>query len=136
MAEKSTEYSCRVFFLARGLDLDPGQVTAALRMKPNQAWRRGENNPALDHHHRYGFGGWKKHLPKSVQQGDVERQVRFWVRRLEIATLPLPRSAGVEELALSCLVQTSAIASLILDSDLLRRIARLGLEMQISIFVD
>lgn len=134
MGEKSAEYFCRVSLLARGFDLDPVHVTAALRMKPSQAWRREDNNPLLDRNHRYGFGGWKKHLPDSVQHRSLERQVGFWVRRLEAATLPLPRSAGVEELALSCLVQTSATASLVLDSDLMQRIARFGLEIQISIF--
>src|SRR5687768_13769278 len=135
METSDPEYSCHAILLVRGRDLEPSRVSTALRMRPSQAWRRGENSPSAGASHRYEFGGWKKFLPKAVQALPLDLQLLHWVRRLELAALPLPASARSEELAFRCNVHTSTTASIVLPPRLLARMSALGVELQLSVLV-
>ena len=127
------EYHCQVALLFRDDELVPSGISAALGMRPNQAWQRGALNILGQPHES---GGWKKSPPPSKQRESLSAQLSFWCNRLR------EHRSALEEVeqrtyicALNCHVFTSSTASIIISPALLRAVAELGLELRLSVIV-
>jgi Domain of unknown function (DUF4279) len=128
------EYDGSVLLIITGRSLDPTRVTALLRMRPFQTWRRGETrrirgvtvSPPLE-------GGWKARLPASARARPIEAQLKWWVRRLASASSTI-RGLQTERCycRLSWYMLTEATVSILIPNELQRALAKLNLHWEIS----
>jgi hypothetical protein len=128
------EYHGSVLLIVTGRSLDPTRVTALLRMRPFQTWRRGETrriggvtvSPPLE-------SGWKAGVPASARARPIEDQLKWWVRRLA------PVSSIIRRLQtercycrLSWYMVTEATVSIVIPNEFQRALAKLNLHWEIS----
>src|SRR5689334_5222577 len=77
--------SSSVTLIVLGVDLEPGVVTRALSMFPDQAWRKGEAPKIRTPDDRWirssgiaEWGGWKKFIPATLLRRSLEVQLDHW----------------------------------------------------------
>jgi hypothetical protein len=133
------EYLSHVTLLVLGSDLDPRCVSRILGLRPTQAWSKGDAKTSpggtMMSKSMHSWGGWKKSLPASYLAVSLSGQLGFWGRTLKQKAPALLQLSGSGYLcALSCFVSTSVTASITIPAELQRKIASLGLELELSIF--
>ena len=121
-----------------GTDLQPSAVSSLLRMRPSQAWRRGEPKTfprTLLGESLHEWGAWKKSLPPAQMARSLERQVSYWARRLD------GKADAFSELTdlgyrcvLNCYLGTSGTATIALPPELQTAIGRLGLTLEFDVW--
>src|SRR5688572_23746113 len=130
---KNRECVTNVSLMILGKLLDPKAVSRALRMKPNQYWRKGERKQVGDSLHQWG--GWKKWPPASVRSKPLVQQLRYWAKELESLSDAIGEiSSAKNQCILDCFVSTDGTMSIVLDSELQRRVSALGVELHLSIW--
>jgi hypothetical protein len=134
VAETSPGYLSYVTLAVVGDDLDPGEVTRALRLFPSQSWRRGEPTGHAPNS-TYRGSGWKKSLPEAELALPLEGQLLYWARELHGRAEGISRlvRAG-HECSLVCYIGSSGTASIVLPVALQKAVAALGLQLEISFF--
>lgn len=132
------EYLSSATLIILGPNLNPSDVSAALRMRPSDSWERG--TPKMVRGRTVGTalherGGWKKSLPPSQIHHSLERQLAHWERTLR------KRAEGFVRLAamgctceLNCYVGTSATATVSLSPELQTAIGKLALTLSIDVW--
>jgi Domain of unknown function (DUF4279) len=129
------EYRSHATLMLLGDDLDPTEVSRAIRMRPSQSWSRGDPQTSVSAS-RHEYGGWKKFLPVALTNAPLERQLAYWAKKLlgQGDTLNVFVSRGYV-CALNCYIGIDATASVVLPSHLLMSLASLGVELRLSCIV-
>ncbi len=123
---------------------DPNEVTKRLGMRPSRTWARGEQKsfrrPDGTLHYLesvHQWSGWKKWPSDRATRASLEQQLNHWVERLTPRANALRgfrrRGAFIE---LNCFIAASGGASTQLPAGLIRKIGRLGLDLEITWFSD
>ena len=123
-----SEYLSHATLMVLGTSLEPADVSRLLKLRPTNAWRRGDS---------HAWGGWKKSLPTSQIARPLPSQLRYWVRVLRGRAKAISKLVATGHLcALDCYIGTSSTASIVVPADLQSELATLGLEMRLSVFAD
>lgn len=137
MPEKP-EYVGSVSLIITGRTLDPASVTQLLGITPSESWRAGE---ALEISGRAlkrtrDEGGWKYHFERDKREAGIEFQLEAWAHILNDRADALKQliSQG-NRCRLSWFVASGATVSIVIPSELQLELARLGLDWEISIFL-
>jgi hypothetical protein len=133
----SREYSGHVLLIITGRDLDPDAVSAALRLKPDRSWKRGQPklppvvmSPAKE-------GGWKLFSAKTSRSHYLEPQLKAWVGLLRTRRQAIRRlRARGYYCRLSWFADSSATVSVIIPNQLQRSLSELWLDWEISVWMD
>jgi hypothetical protein len=138
------EYVSSATLIVLGDALDPDVVSTELLLSPSRSWRKGEQKEFTRHDgsrrvfdSRHEWGGWKLFMDPRYKNDPLETQLQFWCEALQgksdvIAKL---KSSGLRCI-LDIFVTTDATASIVLSEDLLKSVASLGLEIELSIVTD
>jgi hypothetical protein len=142
LSESETEVVQSATLIIHGEDLEPSEVSQALRLTPSQEWRKGEQKSFVssDGQRRffksiYEFGGWKLCLDAERRKRDLGDQLAHWVSvlRPKAAELKDLRERG-SEIELNCGVFTSTTGLVKANHKLLGELSNLGVDLTISFF--
>lgn len=127
----SHDYISSVTLIILGDDLDPHVVSDALGMEPSRCWRRGEEKK-LAPGTFYDWGGWKCFGPDT--DAEVEDKIDYWLVQLRGKESELK---SLKRRGCRCLLDVflafDEVATLQLTSEFHRKIADLGLDLDICI---
>lgn len=137
MSEKP-EYVGSVSLIVTGRTLDPASVTQLLGITPSDSWRAGEALEISGHVVKTARdeGGWKYHFDRERRDASIEFQLEAWTHILhdKADALKQLRSRG-NYCRLSWFAASGATVSIVIPSELQLELARLGLDWEISIFL-
>lgn len=134
------EYRSSATLIVVGTNLEPQEVSTLLRMRPSDAWVRGE--PKLLRGREVGdtvhhWGGWKKFLPQGQKPRSLPQQLQYWARTLK------DKAGAISELTalgyrceLNCYVGTSGTATIALPPELQKAIGDMGLTLSLDVWTD
>lgn len=127
------EYISSATLIVLGALLQPGEVSSILKMRPSQAWRRGEVKSFGESPHEWG--GWKRFLTASQMKRPLPMQLHYWARDLKekAGAFSHLRALGYH-CALNCYVGTSETATISLPAELQLEIGALGLKLELNVF--
>jgi Domain of unknown function (DUF4279) len=130
------EYAGSVILIITGRKLDLARVTEMIRLKPFQSWLRGERKRSgqlvfSSLHHE---SGWKAKPPASVKKSPLEKQLRWWARRLATVSSQIRslKSQGCY-CRLSWFAATGSTVSLAIPNELQAALLRLNLDWEVSV---
>jgi hypothetical protein len=133
------EYMSSATLIVLGTRLQPREVSTLLRMRPSQAWARGDAK-----RHRgtrvgdsvHEWGGWKKVLPPSQRDRPLPQQLLHWLRLLKHKADAFSSLRDLDcRCVLNCYVGTSATATITLSAELQMAMSELGLDLELDVFV-
>ncbi|HEV7240801.1 MAG TPA: DUF4279 domain-containing protein [Thermoanaerobaculia bacterium] len=141
MAVKQTTLSS-VSLIVLGDDLEPGEITRALGMFPDQDWRKGDvpqiqtpdgrwiPGPAIAE-----WGGWKKFIPPVLVDDCLEVQLDHWANVLasKAHAIRAFRARGWSS-TLDCFFTASEPEVAELKADLLAKLAAIGIDIDINFY--
>lgn len=133
-------YDSSVLLRIGGSRVDPEVVTARLGLEPHRARRAHDplgDDPASVAAPLDPTGSWRRYPPPEVARSPVEDQIVYWLEELEERAEALAelRDEGLLP-ALSCFVRTDTVASVVLSPELIERLERLELQVELSIFAE
>jgi hypothetical protein len=135
---ETPEYVGSVSLVVTGRTLDPDSVTQLLGITPSESWRAGEPLEVSGHLIKTARdeGGWKYHFDRDRRDASVEFQLEAWTHILHDKTDALKhlRSEG-NYCRLSWFAASGATVSIVIPSEMQLELARLGLDWEISIFL-
>lgn len=132
--KKKREYLSSVTLMILHDDCDPNDITELLKIKSSDEWRKGD---VLDSSGRKRspapWSGWKRFLPDSFYNKPIERQFKYWIKKLD------DRKKSIRKLndmgyycTLDCFIVTRSAVSITIPCKMQRQIADLKLELRIS----
>lgn len=136
---KTPEYVGSVSLVITGKTLDPTSVTQILGITPSGSWRAGDVVEISGHvfERVHEEGGWKYFFGHDKRDASIEFQLEAWTHILhdKAQALKQLRSQG-NYCRLSWFAASGATVSIAIPSDLQLELARLGLDWEISIFLE
>jgi hypothetical protein len=144
MVHKEPETLQSTMLVITGDVLDPAAGTASLQLEPQQVWRKGEKKTIqtaagglreLQSIHEWS--GWKHWLEEPFTNLDTCAQIKHWAQILKqrSAALQILKRQGAA-LALDCFICTSGRVAVNIPSELQSEIGALGVDLEISFYVD
>jgi hypothetical protein len=132
------EITTRVYatFILRGKELDPQDVTDRLGITPYRSFKRGDRRTEK---RKWPHGFWALTTDGHVQSTDLSVHLEWLVQQLEpsiqnIQDIVRSHEIGAE---ISCLwIFPEEHNGLVLSSQLMRKIADLGVELSFDIYCD
>lgn len=127
-----------------GNDLDPPEVTRALGMFPDQAWRKGDfpevrtpDGRMIKHRRPAQWGGWKKFMPTTLDRETLEVQLEHWANELRSSqgTISVLIERGWS-VSLDCFLSVSEFTLIELDAALLAKLVAAGSDVDIHVYSD
>jgi hypothetical protein len=135
MSEISSDgpFVSSVGLVITGTNLNPLSVTAALGIGPDECWLRGDAKRVGNSRHEWG--GWKKHLSPRDEGDPFADDLQTWANLLSSKGRELRdlQEAGAQ-CFLSCFITVSDAALVILEPQLQRDLASLGVEIRLAIW--
>jgi hypothetical protein len=132
------EYVGSVSLIITGRTLDPASVTQLLGITPSKSWRAGEALEISDRPLKRARdeGGWKYDFERGKRDASIEFQLEAWTHILNDKADALKQliSQG-NHCRLSWFAASGATVSIIIPSELQLQLARLGLDWEISVFL-
>lgn len=133
MKEKQ-EYLSSVTLMILHDDCDPNEITKLLKIKASSSWKEGDVTTSTGRKRDPApWSGWKRFLPDSYYNKPIERQFKYWIKRLDA------RRKAIKELnkmgyycTLDCFIITESTVTVIIPYKLQKQIADLKLELRIS----
>ena len=128
---KNPVYAC---FILRGKDLDPQEVSDSIGIQPTKRFRRGDIRKG---NKRWPHGYWELSSKNEVSSIDLSLHLQWLLNQLEPANSQLLKIIKKDSVCaeIRCLwVLPIEYVNLSIDSELLSKIAYLGLSLEIDIY--
>lgn len=132
------DYGSSITLIITGDDLDPERVTEILQLSPSQSWKRGEKKVFRSgRKFVYPWGGWKLFQKENTNEEGLEKQFEWWVDALASKSIQIRQLEEMQCFAvLDCYIAVPDAATAQLSPELLSKIARIGVGIELNFFAD
>ena len=127
----SVVFACLVL---RGKDLVPQEVTDAIGIHPTKSFKRGDTRTGTK---KWPHGYWELSSKEAIHSSDLSMHLEWLAKQLELVTTQINKIIDKEgvDAEVSCFwILPTSHESLSLSSELMMRIASLGLKIDIDIY--